>query len=32
MKRVDEDVYVPVWWSLWTLYLHACQVRVTVGD
>ena len=20
------------WWSLCTLYLHACQVRVTVGD
>ena len=21
-----------LWWSLCTLYLHACQVRVTVGD
>ena len=21
-----------LWWSLRTLYLHACQVRVTVGD
>ena len=21
-----------VWWSLCTLYLHACQVRVTAGD
>ena len=21
-----------LWWSLYTLYLHACQVRVTVGD
>ena len=20
------------WWSLCTLYLHVCQVRVTVGD
>ena len=30
-------VYVPplriyLWWSLCTLYLHACHVRVTVGD
>ena len=23
---------VYLWWSLWTLYLHACQVRGTVGD
>ena len=21
-----------LWWSLCTLYLHACQVRVTLGD
>ena len=21
-----------LWWSVFTLYLHACQVRVTVGD
>ena len=21
-----------IWWSLCTLYLHTCQVRVTVGD
>ena len=21
-----------LWWSLCTLYLHACQVRVTAGD
>ena len=21
-----------LWWSLCTLYLHACQMRVTVGD
>ena len=21
-----------LWWSFCTLYLHACQVRVTVGD
>ena len=21
-----------LWWSLYTLYLHACQVRVTLGD
>ena len=21
-----------LWWSLCTLYLNACQVRVTVGD
>ena len=30
------EVYVPsiyiLWWSLCTLYLHACQVRVTIGD
>ena len=24
--------YVYLWWSLFTLYLHSCQVRVTVGD
>ena len=24
--------YCYLWWSLRTLYLHACQVRVTVGD
>ena len=24
--------YIYLWWSLCTLYLHACQVRVTVGD
>ena len=28
--RDVEDV--PLWWSLCTLYLHACHVRVTVGD
>ena len=27
---VVEFMYL--WWSLCTLYLHACQVRVTVGD
>ena len=21
-----------LWWDLYTLYLHTCQVRVTVGD
>ena len=24
--------YICLWWSLCALYLHACQVRVTVGD
>ena len=23
---------VYLWWSLWTFHLHACQVRVTVGN
>ena len=26
------ELSVYFWWSLCTLYLHACQVRVTVGD
>ena len=29
-KRKQKRMYV--WWSLCTLYLHACQVRVTIGD
>ena len=33
----DDDVHdvyqkVYLWWSLCTLYLHACQVQVTLGD
>ena len=27
----DADLRMCLWWSLCTLYLHACQVRVTVG-
>ena len=28
-----EDTYMFLWWSLCTLYkLHACQVRVTIGN
>ena len=27
-----EYLRMYLWWSLCTLYLHACQVRVTVGD
>ena len=27
-----ELLWMYFWWSLCTLYLHACQVRVTVGD
>ena len=26
------NVRMYLWWSLCTLYLHACWVRVTVGD
>ena len=26
-KAVDQRMYL--WWSLYTLYLHACQVRVS---
>ena len=29
MMEREKKVYL--WWSLCTLYLHACQVRVTVG-
>ena len=29
---ICELLIVQLWWSLCTLYLHACQVRVTVGD
>ena len=29
--RIHTERMYP-WWSLCTLYLHACQVRVTVGD
>ena len=30
----DSDPFLRMylWWSLCALYLHACQVRVTVGD
>ena len=31
----NSDSYILrmyLWWSLCTLYLHACEVRVTVGD
>ena len=27
-----EGIMMYLWWSLRNLYLHACQVRVTVGD
>ena len=26
----DEDLRMYIWWSLSTLYLHACKVRITV--
>ena len=29
---VDERDNAYLWWSLCTLYLHVCQVRVAVGD
>ena len=29
-SRIFLRMYL--WWRLYTLYLHACQVRVTVGD
>ena len=28
----EELLRMYLWWSLCTLYLHACQVRVTIGD
>ena len=30
LSRYILNMYL--WWSLYTLYLLACQVRVTVGD
>ena len=34
MFEVDNsgNLRMYLWWSLCTLHLHACQVRVTVGD
>ena len=31
-KPHQRYMYMYLWWSLCTLYLHACQVRVTVGN
>ena len=31
-RESAQKVTMYLWWSLCTLYLHACQVRVTVGD
>ena len=30
--KINTQGRMYLWWSLRTLYLHACQVRVTVGD
>ena len=30
VQQQRPEMYL--WWSLCTLYLHACQVRVTIGD
>ena len=30
--KQNEAQKIYLWWSLCTLYLHACQVRVTVGN
>jgi len=31
-QRPESPERMYLWWSLCTLYLNACQVRVTVGD
>ena len=31
-KKKKKKLRLYLWWNLCTLYLHACQVRVTVGD
>ena len=29
---IYEDMRMYLYWSLWTMYWHACQMTVTVGD
>ena len=32
IPETQSTLRMYLWWSLSTLYLHACQVTVTVGD